>query len=251
MKHKRNHTITLIISLSVIVVFSVIFSQIQYKNTNASVDPRVVNARELYQFYNTYSRQNNLDSVFILMDSIESIYATIDHYKDAFEIGVLDNNRAAAWLTIALYSEFRDSTEKDSIIGLAEEAARKSISCHEEWKASFGSLSKEDIKKKISDSFVPGLAKYSPEDQEKYLNNRIEEIIESQVEIDRRLSVSLTNLGIVYRYRTLYDSAATCYVKALELWDRNYTAEDNLNLLLGNPIKKRNAIQRLLPPDRI
>ena len=36
-----------------------------------------------------------------------------------------------------------------------------------------------------------------------------------------------------------------------ELWDRNLTAKNNLNVLLGQPMEKRNVIQRMFPPDRL
>jgi hypothetical protein len=48
----------------------------------------------------------------------------------------------------------------------------------------------------------------------------------------------------------MYDSAAFYYNNAIELWDRNLTAENNLNILLNRPQKKRNLIQTLFPPEK-
>lgn len=244
-------TRTLIIVMGVLVVFAILISQWYYRDLNASVDPRVVPARELYKKYNLLAEANQIDSVFLLLDTIEGIYREIPHYNSAFEVGVLNNNRAASWLTLALYSEMRDSTEKDSLVMLAEEAVRKSIKIYESWEKRFREMNEEQVRSVISEEFMYGLDAYSIEEQEKYLENRIGEILESQEEIRRRTSVSYTNLGIVYRYREQYDSAAFSYKKALDLWDRNLTAENNLNLLLGQPLKKRNIIQRMFPPDRL
>jgi tetratricopeptide (TPR) repeat protein len=244
-------TRTLIIIMIVLVIFSVVISQWYYKDLNASVDPRIIPARELYDLYNTYTQKNDFDSIFFLMDTIENIYKRFDHYKDAFEIGVLYNNRAASWLTIALFSEIRDSTERDSLVHLAEGAARKSIIYYNNWKKKYEGMDEQQIYDGVSPSFEKGLESFSTEMQQKYIENRVEEILDSQLEIQRRLSVSYTNLGIVYRHRIQYDSAALCYDKALYLWNRNFTAENNLNLLLGRPQKKRNMIQRMFPPDRL
>jgi hypothetical protein len=47
-----------------------------------------------------------------------------------------------------------------------------------------------------------------------------------------------------------YEKAINNYQKAIDLWDQNLTAENNLNILLGKPLKKRNLIQKLFPPKR-
>ena len=91
---------------------------------------------------------------------------------------------------------------------------------------------------------------YSAEEMEIYADTRIIEIQDAQKEIDRRLSVSYTNLGMVYRQKELYDSAAANYIIAVELWDQNLTAENNLNILFGKPLRKRNLIQKLFPPKK-
>ena len=83
-----------------------------------------------------------------------------------------------------------------------------------------------------------------------FIKKRITEITEAQTETKRRLSVSYTNLGLVYRQQLKYEDAVLSYQKAIENWDRNLTAENNLNKLLGRPEKKRNLIQKLFPPER-
>lgn len=235
-----------------LVSIGVAISWYYYRNVNKSIDPRVVEARALYSRYNGYAQQSSYDSIFLLMDSIEHIYNSLDHYKSSFEKGVLYNNRAAAWIAMALYETDVPSalTDKDSLIRLAEAAVRESMFVYEEWMDVFLDKSPDEIRQAISTDFLKGLNKYDEESKERFLKSRIKEIEDSQIESSRRLSVSYTNLGIIYRYREQYDSAAASYMKAIELWDRNLTAENNLNVLLGRPLKKRNFLQRMFPPER-
>ncbi|MEX0982644.1 MAG: tetratricopeptide repeat protein [Bacteroidales bacterium] len=242
---------TLIITMGVLVIIAIVISRKYYRDQEASVDPRIKPARELYEEYNNFAALNQFDSVFQLMDTIESIYTSTNHYASSFELGVIYNNRAAAWLTLGIFGEYYDDWERDSLVARAETAVRKSMRIYENWKENFGDLDELQIKQTIIGDFTSGLEGYSTEVREKFLESRIDEITEAQAELDRRMSVSFTNLGIVYRHREVYDSAAICYQKALELWDRNLTAENNLNSLLGRPQKKRNFIERLFPPERL
>jgi hypothetical protein len=183
------------------------------------------------------------------MDSIECIYSAYKHYENSYEIGVLHNNRAASYLTWAIHNEDTNKNQ-DSLVNLAESAVLKSIEIYDHWLMRFQGLDQEEIKSIISDDFLEGLERYDADKQKKYLKNRIKEIEESNIETSRRMSVAYTNLGIVFRHRLLYDSAAFSYQKAIDLWDRNLTAENNLNILLGRPLKKRSFLQKLFPPDR-
>lgn len=248
---RNKKTRTLIVVMGVLFITVIIISQWYYKRENAAVDPRIVPARELYKKYNTYASLNNFDSIFFLMDTIESIYSSFPHYMDSYEIAVLHNNRSAAYLTMGLFDSSLVQTERDSIIVLGEIEVRKSISLYKNWKKSYGDLSETDILSKLEFDFYVEELSPRPHEQKAYLDKRVNEISEAILEIDRRLSVSYTNLGIVYRHRMQYDSAALCYQEALELWEQNLTAENNLNILLGRPQKKRNFIQRMFPPDRL
>lgn len=251
MVRKSKPARTLILIMGVLVILAVVISRKYYSDLDASVDPRIKPARELYEKYNSYAASNQFDSVFHLMDTIESIYVLTDHYATSFELGVLYNNRAAAWLTLGIFGEYYDDWERDSLVAMAETAVRTSMNIYETWSKNLGDLDEPQIRQAISDDFTGGLEGYSAEERQKFLKTRIAEITEAQSELDRRLSVSYTNLGIVYRHKEIYDSAALCYEKALELWDRNLTAENNLNSLLGRPQKKRNFIERMFPPERL
>lgn len=245
-------TRTLILIMSVLVVVVIVLAQSYYRRQNRMIDPRIEPARRLYASYNQLTEYGTSDSIFRLLDSIEAIYTSVEHYKSSYELGVLSNNRAALWLTRALHDHTCDSICKDSLIAKAAEAVQNSISIYQQWGNRFGDTDADaDVRRQLMhNEFLSGLEAYTSEQQEQFLDMRIEEIQDSKGEITRRLSVSYTNLGITHRYHLRYDSAAVCYTKALELWDRNLTAENNLNQLLGRPARKPNVIQRLFPPQR-
>ena len=249
---KNRNTRALILTMGALVCLALVISGIYYKNVNASVDPRIVEARTLYENYNLYAQNNAFDSIFRLMDEIEAVYSSVVHYQDAYEIGVLYNNRAATLLTIALYSvEAKDNPlVQDSLITLAKDAAEKSIGIYQRWLEKYPGKDKDEIKRMISNDFLAGLEEYNTDQKEKFLKNRVKEIAETQTETERRLSVSYNNLGIIYRHKLQYEEAAESYKMAIDLWDRNLTAENNLNVLLGRPIRKQNFIQKMFPPEK-
>lgn len=249
---KKKTTRALVIIISALVVFTLLVAYFVYKNINDSVDPRIVNARTLYEGYNGLAQRNAFDSIYLLLDEIEMIYNCCDHYRNSFEVGVLYNNRAATYLTIALLSDstLMSKNEKDSLVNLSEIAARKSIQIYEDWLSIFRDKSPEEIRTIAAADFYTGLEMYSPEQKARFLKRRTKEIETAQLETLRRLSVSYTNLGMVYRHRLDYESAAICYKKAIFLWDKNLTAENNLNILFNKPVRERNFIQKMFPSTR-
>ena len=242
-------TRALIFIMGALALCGFIISHFYYKSVNASVDPRIVPARELYENYNLFAQENKLDSIFWLMDTIESIYTEVDHYKNSFEVGVLYNNRAAACLSLSM--NVNDMVIKDSLLEVADMAINKSIAIYEDWFLTYEGKSEDELAITLRETFLVGLQDYDEQSQQKFLQKRIKEIVEAQAETKRRLSVSYTNLGLVYRQQLKYEDAALSYQKAIENWDRNLTAENNLNKLLGRPEKKRNLIQKLFPPERV
>ncbi len=246
----NNKAKTLFIIMSVIAFSGIVISYFYYKNLNESTDPRILKARKLYENYNVYALNNDFDAIFSLMDSIERIYADYDHYKNSYEIGVLHNNRAASWLTMALYVENIQQRQQDSLLNLAEISSNTSIENYQNWLEKFQGKNSNEIEKLIYENFLLGLEGYNDKQKNEFLLFRIKEIEEAQTETKRRLSVSYTNLGIIERHKLQYNLAARHYKKAIELWDRNLSAENNLNILLGRPLKKRSFIQKLFPPEK-
>lgn len=247
---KNKKTRALILTMCALVFSAIIVSYFYYKSKNESVDPRIVDARKLYEQYNALAQNNAFDSIFGLMDSIEWIYTKYDHYKNSYEVGVLYNNRAASFLTQALFTSDMDTLVQISLIEKAKIASNESINIYQNWLKKYDNADKEEIKRIASQNFFIGLDIYDEDQKNKFMSNRVDEIHDAQSETKRRLSVAYTNLGIVFRYQLQYEEAAKYYKKAVDLWDRNLTAENNLNILLGRPIKKRSFIQRLFPPKK-
>lgn len=247
----------LILILGAIVLIVFVFAKIYYGQINRSIDPRVIEARELYGKYDQYAEKNDFKAIFLLLDSVETIYQSIIHYKHSYEVGVIYNNRSAAYLAMAIFHESNSLSldginilSKDSLLYLAQHEAQNSINIYTKWLNVFDKKSEDEIKAIIIPSFKPGLASYEPKEQERFLSNRVKEITEAQLETPRRLSVAYTNLGIINRHLENYELAIKHYKKAIELWDRNLAAENSLNVLLGQPQKKRNFIEKLLPPSK-
>ena len=145
----NRNTRALIFIMCALVLIVVITSHFYYKSVNTGVDVRIVPARTLYEKYNNYAQQNAFDSIFWLMDTVESIYTSFDHYKDSYEIGVLFNNRAASYLTMAQDSNINVSAQ-DSLIVLAESAIMESIKIYQEWLAKFDGKDQEEIRNILS-----------------------------------------------------------------------------------------------------
>lgn len=249
---RNKKTRALILVMCALALLGILIAKAYYGKINTSIDPRVIGARELYEKYNAYAQSNNFDSVFYLLDTIESIYFNQPHYKESFEVGVLYNNRAASYLTLALYSPVfsQDSASVDSLMALSEKAAVLSVSIYSNWLDNYKDKSEDEIRSIAFDSFTQNFSDGDSGEIAKFFENRIQEIQDAQLETPRRLSVTYTNLGIIFRHRNKYEEAANAYSKALELWEQNLTAENNLNVLLGKPMKKRTLIQKLFPPDR-
>lgn len=248
-QNNKRAFILVMIALSFIVI---VFSYFYYSGINKSKDPRVKQARELYQKYNDFAVNAQYDSLFSLLDSIETIYKKYNHFAESFEVGVLYNNKAAAYLTMALHGTNHKSyhdISKDSLLNLAKIHVNKSIRIYENWLDKFGDLNEEQISNSILSDYYIGLDNFSDKEKRNFLKSRVDEIVTAQTETNRRLSVSYTNLGIIYRHNDNYEEAIKNYTKAVEIWDQNLSAENNLNILLGKPLKKRNLIQKLFPPD--
>jgi tetratricopeptide (TPR) repeat protein len=191
-----------------------------------------------------------IQGVFQLMDSIEEIYSKYPHYRESYEVGILYNNRAAAYLAMALLH--KDSKErKDSLLNLSKTNVLRSIEIYSSWLSVWGNKNAEEIKLNLSPNFNPNDSAFHGKNVNRYVNKRAKEIIEAQIETNRRLSVSHSNLGMIYRHKEQYDDAANEYFKALEYWPDNLTAENNLNILLNQPLKKPSVIRRLFPKERL
>jgi hypothetical protein len=91
---------------------------------------------------------------------------------------------------------------------------------------------------------------FSGYDFKKILARRIKNITDARIETPRRLSVSLSNKGTLYRHMLKPDSSLICFREALSLWKDNRIANSNLNVLMGGDPVKPTIIESLFPPDK-
>ncbi len=248
---------TLVLVMLAVVIAGVLIARFYYGRVNRATDPRILHARELYAQYDQVARSGNFYAVFNLLDSIELIYNSTEHYRGSFETGVIENNRAAALLTISLYGDSIDlknnpfhDLDSDSLVKMARIHVLKAISIYESWGVAFEGLYAAEIEALIKPDFVLGLEEEEPDKVAEFMENRVQEIEAALGENDRRLSVCRTNLGVIYRQQGAYLEAVQQYELAISLWDRNLDAENNLNRLLNKPLKKRTLIQKIFPPER-
>lgn len=255
----NKNIIRVITIMALIVLATLTIAHFYYQNINKKEDPRVVEAKRLYNDYNKYLKENHYKKVLNTLDEIEKIYMQVPHYKNSYEMGVVYTNKAALFLTLAIYKDSLTverekyipelELHKDSLLNLSEEFTRKSIKIYKNWLDTFKHLNTNAIKEYIKDDFSKIDA--SQDKRKIYLQNRIEQVKNAQVETPRRLSVSYTNWGMIKRHRGQYEEAAELYVEALKLWDKNRAAKNNLNLLLGRPKEEPGILEQLFPPKRL
>lgn len=239
----------LTVTLSV-AVLAVLFAIFHYRGINRSEDPRVIQARHLMAEYD--SKAGGADSYlfFPLLDSAKSIYSSFPEYENSYEKGVIFNDKCSGLLLMALYdSTLTDSTRR-SLIDLSIDYCDSSIIIYEAWKNEWGELSEETIARKLETSMNADDDAFEGYNFRKIFRKRVDDIVMAQVEIDRRLSVSLTNKATAFRHLMMQDSALLYFQKALSLWEYNRVAESNLSVLMGGEPVKPGIIETLFPPDR-
>jgi tetratricopeptide (TPR) repeat protein len=225
-----------------------------YRNINLAEDPRVIDANKSFKTFSIYFENNNYDEALLILDNIEKIYNKVPGYKDSYEIGVINNNRAAIYLVqleeALLSTDNLKIDQRPIFLDLAKEYSNTSKLIYISWLEKMGNLNDSEIKETILPFFEVEDPAFKRFNFDKILNKRVENIKQSQVETKRRLSVVYTNLGIIDRYQNNPEKAEKYYRKAIELWDSNYVAKNNLNVLLGEPLKKRSVIKQLFPEKK-
>lgn len=256
---KNKPTRTLIISMMVVVGVAILVARAYYGNINQSADPRTVEARLAYQHYNQLARSGEYLAVKETLDSVENYYAAYPHYQDSYEIGVACVNRAALYLTVGLHIDslrvnhelgFLSDLTKKGLFDLAEEELHHALRIYSDWDSVYGQLNEAQLKEQLKENFFIGLEAYSDEEKSRFFDQRLKDLEDAQWETDRRLSVAYTNLAMVYFHRDNFEEAARLFKKAVDLWEDNLNAKNNLNRMLGRPLEKRNFIQKLFPKSR-
>ena len=234
----------LILIMVIISFISLIIAYFYYDSLNKADDPRVRHIDKFYKNYQKYVRENDFYNVLAVLDSIEYEYNRIEHYRDSYEIGVIYTNKAAVYVTMALY-DTQDEQEKAGFLIIAEELLNKSLEYFNKWESKYKGLNRIEIQEIVAEEFSN-----IGNNKEKIIKKRTDEIELAVSEINRRLSVAYTNIGIVKRHQMKQQEAIEYYKKAIELWDDNYSAKSNLNVLLGGEPIKRSFLQKLFPPKK-
>lgn len=225
-----------------------------YGAINDAEDPRLTQARNYLHQYEKEVPSDQPGLALSLLDSMEMVYASTPGYAHSYETGVLLNNKASVHL-VQLETELLTTGEIDkeamaTTLATAKELTIKAIGVYERWLEHYGTLTPEQIRDKIKPFFDPAEPALEDRNVERILSKRIDDIVLAQQETVRRMSVSYTNLGVINRYQGNLEKAKHNYEKAIGLWYKNYTARDNLNVLMDLPVQKRSIISQLFPPDR-
>lgn len=233
--------------VSVIAVLTALF---YFGSINRSEDPRIETARDMLVRYDALPYGYDLTDRLELLDSAGSVFRSYPDYANSFETGVILNNKSSAFLIIALYDTSVTSSEKDVLLGLAMTYADSSITVYRRWLEEWGLFDREEVERRIRMEMLPTDPAFKGRNYEKLIARRVKNQLTAQMETLRRLSVSLSNKGIIYRHIQKYDSAAGYFGEALSLWKNNRVAKSNLNVLMGGDPVKPGIIESLFPPDR-
>lgn len=222
---------------------------IYYRNLNKAEDPRINGAKLLLKEYDEKSESAGGFEQFYLLDSAQHILDKAG-YGHSFETGVIFNNKCTAFLYKALYDSAITSAEKANLLRLAMLWADSSIYIYKTWLHQWQNLDADQIENLVVEEFDPMDRAFINFNYEKLVKKRVKEIVLAQTETKRRLSVSFTNKGTIYRHLIQTDSAYEYYKRALDLWNDNRTAKSNLSVLLGGEPVKPGVLESLFPPDR-
>lgn len=226
-----------------------------YDQQNRAVDPRMVEVRRELDAYQDLLAEQQWSEALAVLDQAERTVKALPAYRNSYERGVIENDRMAVYLLMLehrLLAMGESPTLDDEGRWLLERARKhgqKALEHYESWRASMAGLSVEEIEARLAAHFQPTDPALEGRDADMLLNKRVEEIQQAHDELDRRMSVTVTNLGVAARYAGNAPLAKQRYERALELWADNHAAEDNLDRLLGRKPKRR-IIEKLFPPER-
>jgi tetratricopeptide (TPR) repeat protein len=248
-KITRGTKVILVITFAVSAA-AVIFAIFYYRTVNRSEDPRIYDARKILTLFDNKGDNLSIAEAFNYLDSAFSIFDNLPDYKTSFEKGVIFNNKCSVLLMKALYDSTISDNEKSTLLRLSMNYCDSSIAIYEKWVKEWGTLSEGEISGKITPMMRSDQESFAGLDFDKILKRRVRNLVTAQIETPRRLSVSLTNKGTIFRHLMQADSAFIYYNHALSLWKENRTAESNLSVLMGGEPVKPSLIKSLFPPDK-
>lgn len=247
----------MVLAMLFVAVFIILGAFFYYHKINLAEDPRILESKRSYSKLQDLIGENLFQDALFLLDTIEKNYQQIEEYHDSFELGVIYNDRASIYLIMAEteYLKFKDSENLkraylDSLLKKARVNIDQSIRIYRRWLNLINSISDQAIGEKVASSFQKSRSAFDGFDLMEIIAKRTKEIILSRLETPRRLSVALTNLGIIERYDGNIGKSEKCYNDAIQLWEENHVAKNNLNILKGRPMEKRGILKSLFPPKK-
>ncbi len=231
-------------------LMAVLFAFFYYRALNNLEDPRIRVATDLLARYDEVSARIELFNAFPILDSAQAIFRSYRDYESSFETGLVYNNKSSALLMLALYDSTVTEYEKQTLLELSMKFCDSSIVVYSSWIKEWSELTEKTIAERIApfmDNTDPAFAGLNFPN---IFAARVKNISIAQIETPRRLSVSLTNKGTIFRHMLLADSALIYYNRALSLWKDNRTAISNLSVLMGGEPVKPTIIESLFPPDK-
>lgn len=253
----RSATLKVLVGTLIAVILIFAGSFIYYGNLNSAEDPRVLEAKHLQLKYEKELESDQYGEAMILLNRMRAIYESVPGYENSPEIGVILNNQASVYLVkletdlLTLEDSEIDREGMLKTLAIARELTEDAIRLYEQWLKEMGTLSVAEIRERTTPFFKSDDKAFKGLDFSKIFEKRVEDIVAAQLETDRRLSVSYTNLGVINRYSGKLEEAKANYENAIRLWERNYAAVDNLNTLMELPRGKRSMIDRIFPPERL
>jgi hypothetical protein len=248
-KITRGTKVIILIAFTVSLL-AISFAFFYYRNINSSHDPRTAEAQRLLTLFDKESPELNSSDAFSILDSADVVFSSLQDYSQSFERGLIYNNKCTYLLMTALYDSSIPAEEKKILLEIAGEYCDTGMMIYRRWLSEWGKLSEEQILEKIKPGMQEDDPAFAGHNYQKILKRRIRYISEAQVETPRRLSVSLTNKGTIFRHQLLPDSAAAYLQQALQLWPENRIASSNISVLYGGKPVKPSMIQTLFPPDK-
>lgn len=245
----RGTKVIMVITFSVSLA-ALIFAFFYYRGINRSEDPRILKARELLFAYDKVSGNLNIPEAFPLLDSAYKIFKSLPDYESSFETGVIFNNKCSSLLLKAVYDSTIKKAEKNILLDISSKYCDSSISSYKRWIREWYQLTPEKIAEKLSPFMKKEDPAFAGRDYKKIFERRVRNIVMAQTETPRRLSVSLTNKGTIYRHMMKPDSSLLLYREALTLWKDNRIAKSNLSVLTGGDPVNPSLIESLFPPDK-
>jgi tetratricopeptide (TPR) repeat protein len=229
-------------------------SAIYYNHLNSLEDPRLFKAQEYHKHYTQAVDEQEYETALAILDAWEKLFLSIPGYAASYERGVLNNNRGSIYIikfeTEVLVSNDSNFKPPFHYLEQARIHILKSIQIYEAWLEKWQYATEGQLAVQIDESHSSLAINLDTKTIAKIKAKRLEELKLAQIETPRRLSVSLTNYGVIKRYSGDLAAARDAYDKALALWDLNYTAKDNLAVLKGDKPQKRTIINKLFPPER-